>query len=226
MDGGEKRMKNKLGMIFDRVSETTVSVTRTTLESEIKVVVEDAPRRGYNIKTSSKFFNHMLTGIASRAGLNLDVWCKPTNAELLDHVIVEDTGLTFGRAIRELIDARQTNGVMQRGSYTVAFDEALITVTLAFDGRAYCYLRGEVPGVKLEWAEDTLSTNIRQFFEGFSQGAGCVVQIQFWSGDDSHHTWEATFKAFGEALRESLLPCPYRAGTTIGLKGTGMEGKL
>ncbi len=51
-------------------------------------------------------------------------------------------------------------------------------------------------------------------------------KYNFWSGDDSHHTWEATFKAFGEALRESLLPCPYRAGTTIGLKGTGMEGKL
>ena len=80
--------------------------------------------------------------------------------------------------------------------------------------------------MKLEQVEDMLSTNLKQFFEGFAQGAGCVVQVQFFSGEDSHHTWEATFKAFGEALRESLLPCPYRAGTTIGLKGTGMEGKL
>jgi imidazoleglycerol-phosphate dehydratase len=226
MGGGEKCMKNKLGMIFKEISESRIEVVRTTLESEISLVLEDGIRRAYNIKTRSKFFNHMLTGIASRACLNLDVTCKETNAELLDHVIVEDTGLTFGRAVRELLDARQPKGVMQRGSYTVAFDEALITVTLAFDGRAYCYLRGEVPGMKLEWAEDTLTTNIRQFFEGFAQGAGCVVQIQFWSGEDSHHTWEATFKAFGEALRESLLPCPYRAGTTIGLKGTGMESKL
>ena len=80
--------------------------------------------------------------------------------------------------------------------------------------------------MKLEQVEDILSTNLKQFFEGFAQGAGCVVQIQFIAGEDSHHTWEATFKAFGEALRESLGPCPYRAGTTIGLKGTGMEGKL
>lgn len=220
-------MKNKkLGLSINNVSATEVSLTRVTLESQIDVIIEDGPRRDYKIKTGIKFFNHMLTGIASRACLNFDINYKATIAEPLDHVIVEDTGLTLGRAVREMLDARKDKGVNQRGFYTVAFDEALISVTLAFDGRAYTFMRGEVPGMKLEYAEDILSTNLRQFFEGFAQGAGCVVQIQFFGGEDSHHTWEATFKAFGEALRESLLPCPYRAGTTIGLKGTGMEGKL
>jgi imidazoleglycerol-phosphate dehydratase len=99
-------------------------------------------------------------------------------------------------------------------------------VTLAFDGRAYTFLRGEVPGIKQERVEDMLGTNLKQFFDGFAQGAGCVVQVQFLAGEDSHHTWEATFKAFGEALRDSLAPYPFRAGSTIGLKGTGMEQKL
>ena len=215
-----------LGLLFDSISEKKVSVVRTTLESEITLVVEDAKRRAYNIQTGNRFFNHMLTGIASRACLNFDISYVATTAEPLDHVIVEDTGLTLGRAIREMLDARQINGVNGRGTYTVTFDEALITVTLAFDGRSYCFLRGEVPGMKMEHVEDILSTNLMQFFEGFAQGAGCAVQIQFVAGEDSHHTWEATFKAFGEALRESLAPCPYRAGTTIGLKGTGMERKL
>ena len=215
-----------LGITFGERSADKVSLTRTTLESEVTLTLEDAPRRTYSIATGNRFFNHMLTGIASRACLNLDVRYQPTSAEPLDHAIVEDVGLSFGRAFRELLDARQLVGVMQRGSYTVAFDEALVGATLAFDGRAYCYLRGEVPGNMLQQVEDILSANIRQFFEGFAQGAGCAVQIQFFAGDDSHHTWEAAFKAFGEALRESLLPCAYRAGTTIGLKGTGMEGKL
>jgi len=219
-------MKNKLGITFQELSEKRISLTRTTLESEINLVIEDAARRDYKIQTGNRFFNHMLTGIASRACLNLDISYKLTVAEPLDHAIVEDTGLTFGRAVRDMLDKRQENGVMQRGTYTVAFDEALVSVTLAFDGRAYCFLRGEVPGIKLEQVEDILATSLRQFFDGFAQGAGCVVQIQFLAGEDSHHTWEATFKAFGEALRESLLPSPYRAGTTIGLKGTGMEGKL
>lgn len=218
--------KTKLGITFNRVSEKEVSLTRRTLESRIDVLVEDSKRRECKIQTGNKFFNHMLIGIASRACLNFDIAYIPTNVEPLDHMIVEDTGLALGRAIREMLDARQQVGVNGSGSYTVAFDEALVMAVLAFDGRAYTYLRGEVPGQKLEQVEDILSTNLRQFFEGFAQGSGCVVQIQFFAGEDSHHTWEAAFKAFGEALRGSLSSCPYRAGTTIGLKGTGMEGKL
>lgn len=218
--------KTKLGITLNKITQKKVSLTRITLESRIDVFVEDSMRRKYKIQTGNRFFNHMLTGIASRACLNMDIAYIPTTVEPLDHMIVEDTGLALGRAIREMLDARQADGVNGRGFYTVAFDEALVSVILAFDGRSYTYLRGEVPGMKLERVEDILSTSLKQFFEGFSQGSGCVVQIQFIAGEDSHHTWEAAFKAFGEALRESLLPCPYREGTTIGLKGTGMERKL
>lgn len=166
----------------------------------------------------------MLTGLASRACFNLDISYKATSPEQLDHSIVENTGLALGITIRKLLELNKLNGLNERGSFTVAFDEALVTVSLAFDGRAYTCLHGETPGIKLEHVEDILSTTLKQFFEGFAQGSGCAVHIQFLAGIDSHHAWEATFKAFGEALRESLAPCPHRAGTTIGLKGTGKEG--
>lgn len=217
---------DKLGIILNEVTPKRVSLSRMTLESRIEVTIEDAERRKGNIQTGNGFFNHMLAGISSRACLNLDIVYESTEAETLDHVVVEDTGLALGRALQELLDARRPEGVNERGTYSVAFDEALVTVTLAFDGRAYTFLQGEVPGRRLEHVEDILSTSLRQFFDGFAQGAGCVVHVQFWSGEDSHHTWEAAFKAFGEAVRESLAFCPYRAGTTLGLKGTGMEGKL
>lgn len=216
----------KLGTFIKKATKEEVNLSRVTLESRIDVTIDSGQRRDCHIQTGNKFFNHMLAGIASRACLNFDISYKPTTAEPLDHVVVEDTGLTLGRSIREMLDARQKKGVNQRGFYTVAFDEALVAVTLAFDGRAYAFLRNKVPGMKLEQVEDILSTNLRQFFDGFAQGAGCVVQIQFIAGEDSHHTWEATFKAFGEALRDALSPCLFRAGATIGLKGTGMEGKL
>lgn len=212
--------------IFTKASEKKVFVRRVTAESRISVLAEENKRRPYKIQTGNKFFNHMLAGVASRACLNLDVAYEETEAETLDHVRTEDVGLTLGRAVREMLDIRQEKGVNQRGSYTVAIDEALTTVTLAFDGRAYTFFHGDVKGASLEHAEDILSTNLRQFFEGFSQGAGCATHIEFKAGEDSHHTWEATFKAFGEALHESLAPCPYRAGTTIGLKGTGIERKI
>lgn len=218
--------ERKLGIFVEKTSEKAVSITRKTLESRVRVLVEDGQRRDYKIQTGNKFFNHMLTGLASRACLNLDVSFEETDAEALDHVRTEDVGLTLGRAIREILDARRDKGVNERGHYVVATDEALVGATIAFDGRAYAFSHGDVPGVKLEHAEDILSTNLKQFFEGFAQGSGSSIHLQFFSGEDSHHTWEAAFKAFGEALRETLQPCPYRAGTTIGLKGTGMEGKL
>ena len=116
--------------------------------------------------------------------------------------------------------------LMRRGGVEEGREEVLVGATIAFDGRAYNFFHGDIPGIRLEHAEDILSTNLKQFFEGFSQGSGSSIHLQFFSGEDSHHTWEAAFKAFGEALREALEPCPYRAVTTIGLKGTGMEGKL
>ncbi|MBI4091614.1 MAG: hypothetical protein HY427_00175 [Candidatus Levybacteria bacterium] len=217
--------ERRLGVDVKNASSEAVSIVRTTLESRVSVQVEDDKRRSYKIQTGNKFFNHMLEGVASRACLNFDVSFEETHAEALDHVRTEDVGLTLGRAIREMLDVRQAQGVNERGSYAVAIDEALVVVTLAFDGRAKALSHGDVAGIRLEHAEDILSTNLKQFFEGFAQGSGCAVHMQFLSGEDSHHTWEATFKAFGEALRESLAPCPYRAGTTIGLKGTGAEGE-
>lgn len=167
--------KKKLGIVINELSPKKVSLIRTTLESRVDVFVEEGKRQKYNIQTRNKFFNHMLAGVASRACLNFTITYMPTTTETLDHVIVEDVGLTLGRTIREMIDARRNKGVNERGSYTVAFDEALVIVTLAFDGRVYTFFQREVPSVKLEQVEDISSTNLRQFFEGFSQGAGCVV---------------------------------------------------
>lgn len=221
-----ERAELKLGVKINELSPKKVSITRVTLESCVDVLLEEEKRREYKIQTGNKFFNHLLTGMASRACLNLDILYQPTSAETLEHVVVEDVGLTLGRAVRKMLDARIPEGVAGRGSHTVAFDEALICVTLAFDGRSYTFFRGEVPGLKHENVEGVSSSTLCQFFEGFAQGAGCTVQIQAIAGEDGHHTWEATFKAFGEALRESLASCSYRAGATIGLKGTGMEKKV
>src|SRR3990167_1431671 len=122
-----KEQEKNLGIVVKNASGKKVSIIRTTRESRVHVLAEDAPRRPYKIQTGNKFFNHMLTGVASRACLNLDILFEETDAEPLDHVRTEDVGLTLGRAIREMLDKRQGEGVNGRGSYTVATDEALVT---------------------------------------------------------------------------------------------------
>lgn len=210
--------------IEDATTEKRVSIVRKTLESNVRILMEESDRRPCRIQTGKKFFDHMLESIASRACLNMDISCE--GDKLLDHVMVEDVGLTLGRGVREMLEAKRTQGINERGFSQVAFDEALVAVTLAFDGRGSTFFHGDIEGTKRERVEDMASEDLLEFFKGFSLGAGCATHIQWVAGENSHHTWEATFKAFGEALRESLSPCPYRAGATIGLKGTGMENQL
>lgn len=212
----------KLGYSVEVATSNEVRLRRTTLESDFEVRLDAGARRGNRLDTGNNFVNHMLDGMASRLSMNLDIVLS-SGGKIFDHVIAEDSGLLLGRAIREMIEARRPSGVCERGNYTVAFDEALVSATLAFDGRSYVFLHGNCPARELEWVEDIQATSLKQFFEGFAQGSGCAIHIQLWSAEDSHHLWEAVFKAFGEALREALAKCAFRANTTLGLKGTGIE---
>jgi len=56
--------------------------------------------------------------------------------------------------------------------------------------------------------------------EGFAQGGRCTVQLELTHGEDPHHSWEAACRAFGVALRTCFRPFPFRAGLTVGVKGT------
>ena len=225
----------KLGLNFIEKSEGKVSVVRVTRESRVSLSLEagrlNDPLEAYksDLLSGIPFFNHMLFGIASRAVVKLKVSFEQTAeaAPKFAHVVCEDVGLTFGAAVRGLIDARMAKGVEQRGFYQVAFDDGLVCVTLAFDGRPYCYFLSS-KGQRNEFVEGLEASSLKQFFEGFAIGAGANVVVEGkepseqWQ--DPHHAWEATFKAFGEAMRQSIAYFPEKAGTTIGLKGTTKEG--
>jgi imidazoleglycerol-phosphate dehydratase len=226
-----------LGLEFLEGGEEKARVVRTTRESRVEVGFEPGRLNDQleayekDIKTGIPFFNHMLYGLATRALFKLSAKFEQTaeKAPCFAHVITEDTGLTLGAAVRAVIDARIEKGVEQRGFFQVAFDDGLACVTLAFDGRPYCYFVGRTRGLEIPIVEGMEASTLRQFFEGFAIGAGANVVIECrepsaqWQ--DGHHAWEATFKAFGEALRQSIAYCPEKAKRTIGLKGTGMEGK-
>ncbi|HIH20867.1 TPA: hypothetical protein HA244_06375 [Candidatus Micrarchaeota archaeon] len=225
----------KLGLNFLGKREGSVSVVRLTRESRVSVAIEagklNDPLEAYktDLLTGIPFFNHMLFGLASRAILRLSANFEQTAeaAPKFAHVVCEDVGLTLGAAVRALIEERMKKGVEQRGFYQVAFDDGLVVATLAFDGRPYCYFLSS-KGQRNELVEGLEASSLKQFFEGFAIGAGANIVIESkqpseqWQ--DPHHAWEATFKAFGEALRQCIAYCPEKAGTTIGLKGTTKEG--
>ena len=209
-----------LGITWNNQKDTLVSLERRTRESVITAMIEDAPRRDFQLDTGIDFFNHMIETIAWRACLNIDVSYKITQFRLT-HVISEDVGIVLGMAFAKLVELRTEKGVNGAGSGILGIDEALAIASVSFEGRSVATLNLErAPGASIVQVEDAQAADMAEFFRGFAQGARATVNIQALSGDDPHHTWEAIYRSFGLALKDALSPNAWRTGTTAGVKGT------
>jgi imidazoleglycerol-phosphate dehydratase len=192
---------------------------RVTRETEIEVSVERGPRREPRIDTTLAFFNHMLETIAWRSCMNIDASVKVKTYRLA-HTITEDTGITLGRCLREMLENEMKKGINGYGSSVAVIDEALARVTVSVEGRANTFVEIQCEGGKLERVEDMLSADLAAFLEGLSQGFGATIRAELIYGRDPHHTWESVFRALGESLKKVFERNEWRAGTTVGVKGT------
>lgn len=199
-----------------------IRVVRKTSESLIRVEIDFGPRdpRGKEkIATPLPFFNHMLEHVAWRGEMNLNVQVQLDHFDLI-HVITEDVGITFGRAIKEFVEANADHGIVGYGYAYGTIDEALTRSVLSFENRAY--LDFNATAVKLPASMEGMnSEDLVAFFEGFVQGAQATLHLDLLKGRDGHghHIWESAFRAFGEALRQSLSTRPWRGGMTAGVAG-------
>lgn len=200
---------------------TPVTIERKTRESLICTVVKGGPMDvdfKTKIKTPLHFLSHMIEQWAWRSCLNLAV-----NIELkefvLHHVIAEDSGQCFGAAFAKVVSAMlHEQGINGNGFGEGFIDEAASRVRLSFEFRTGFYFKkGSV--LVPEHAEDMLSADLINFLSGFAVGSQSTLQIDLLSGDDPHHIWESVFRAFGEATRQALSPCPWRKGLTPGVAG-------
>lgn len=82
------------------------------------------------------------------------------------------------------------------------------------------FIARESDGAKAETVEDMTGADMVAFYEGFAQGARCTLHLRAVSGNDPHHTWEAVARAFAVALKGCFDANPFRAGLTVGVKGT------
>lgn len=199
-----------------------VSVKRITRESQMTVRVNDGPRdpeAKEGVKTPLEFFNHMIEQIAWRAELNIYMEAE-LDHYFLKHVICEDLGITFGRAIGQLMDKKQVMGAPGYASSYGNIDESLARCILGFEKRAYLDLDFadiDVP----EAVEGIHSEDLVSFLEGFVQGAQATLHLDLLKGraKHGHHHWEAIFRAFGDALRQALTPREWRKNMAAGVAG-------
>ncbi len=197
-----------------------ITMERRTRESKVSVSAEASARRDFRINTGVEFLNHMIETIAWRACINIDAQC--TGAQFrLKHVIAEDTGIVLGAVFGKMAGAGLVGGINASGCCTGVMEEAMALAGISFEGRANCFVdTGNCRGACAENVEDIPASDLAEFFFGFSQGAKATVNIRILSGQNPHHTWEAVFRGFGEALKSCLAKNGWRAGTTPGVKGT------
>jgi len=195
-------------------------IIRKTAEAEVAVKLDFGPRYAEpkkGLRTPLPFLNHMLEHIIWRGEFNLEVDIRMQDFHLT-HVICEDIGITLGRAIKECVEQRLEDGVKGFGSAWATIDEALSQAVISFENRAYLHLHH--PEVKIPaQVENTASEDLKTFFEGFVQGAACTLHLNLFKGENGHHIWEATFRAFGEALHSALQVHQWRKGMTAGVAG-------
>ena len=80
----------------------TASVSRDTLETQIKVEVNLDGSGVGKFDTGVPFLEHMMDQIARHGMIDLDVFCKG-DTYIDDHHTVEDIGITFGKAVAQAV---------------------------------------------------------------------------------------------------------------------------
>jgi len=195
-----------------------IKISRTSTESEITVILSDtlAPDYRSKINTPSAFLNHMIEHIAYRSGIGIEVEVKLDKFELA-HLVFEDVGMAVGKAFALLLEERIAKGCTGYGAKIAIIDEARSLVAISFESRAMLCFDDEAD-IPTE-TEGTLSEDLKTFLEGFAHGALCTVHADIQRGENGHHIWEATYRAFGQALGEALQINPSRAGLTAGVAG-------
>lgn len=207
-----------VGADIKKATDKEVIAERVTRESKIKCVIDSKPRRQTKIDTGLSFLNHMIETIGWRMNLNIDFKYTTTNFNLT-HVIAEDSGIVLGSALRAMFEKKMASKGGVSGASRSIIDEGCATAAVSVEGRPKLFLEGN-PVTDLTMVEDTKTCDLDDFLDGLALGLGATVRITVESGKDPHHTWEAIFRALGEALRQAFEPNPWRGGATAGVKGT------
>jgi len=171
------------------------TVERRTKETTIVATLELDGSGKYDVETGNRFLTHMCETWTRYAGFDLRL--RATGD--LDHHLVEDVAIVLGQAFRQAF----AQAPCVRIAYDfVPMDDALVLCAVDLVDRPY--YAGELP-IPL-WDH---------WFRSFAMEARINLHLESLRGRDTHHTIEASVKAFARALRRALEP----RATEISTKG-------
>ena len=168
-------------------------IERKTKETDIAVTLNIDGKGNSKIDTGIKFLNHMLESFAKHGLFDLEIKAKSLDKD--QHHLVEDIGISLGKAFKESIGDKK--GINRSGYFVMPMDESLAILAIDLGGRAHLKFEAEFKGEKIS---DLNSELIHDFFEGFSRTLEANLHIILPYGRTDHHKAEAIFKAFAKAM--------------------------
>jgi len=184
----------------------TATVSRTTAETSVRVVVDLDGTGTADVQTGIGFFDHMLTLLAGHALVDLTVRCTG-DLQVDGHHSVEDVGRALGTAVKECLGNRR--GIRRYGHAIIPMDEALATVALDLGGRQAVVFDVAFPVPTIGTFDAQL---VEVFWESFAATAGANFHAILHHGRNGHHIAEAVFKAAARALRMAVETDPRQPG--------------
>jgi imidazoleglycerol-phosphate dehydratase len=175
----------------------SADVTRNSKETRLRAKVElDGPGR-IKVATGLAFLDHMLEQVARYGGFDLTLRGSG-DVEVDTHHLVEDAGIILGQALSQALGDRA--GITRFASAYAPLDESLARVVVDLGKRPYLSynvtLRGRIGTMESEVLEE--------FWRALSIHLGATIHVDVIRGRNRHHIAEATFKALGLALRQSM----------------------
>lgn len=176
-------------------------LTRSTKETEVRVVWNLDGNGVFSIHSGLPFFDHMLAQLSKHSSSDLEVDVKG-DVEVDAHHSVEDAGIVLGQVFAEAMGDRR--GIRRFASLSLPLDEALVSVSLDISGRPYLEFIASLddhnplgsPGFEPQLAEE--------FFRAFVTGAGITLHVEVVRGKNSHHIVEAIFKCVARCLKQAI----------------------
>lgn len=167
------------------MSGRTSKIERRTRETEISVELDLDGKGSFDVECDIQFLQHMVETLSRYSGIDIKLRATGDN----DHHLIEDVGITLGKAFAEALDG---SPIARMATRTVVMDDALVMTSLDIVDRPYAEI-------------DCPDQLYHHFLRSFAMSAGITLHIMVIRGYDDHHIIEAAFKSMGIALKEALV---------------------
>ncbi len=213
-------------------------VSRGTAESKVVVHVDFSKHAAtmcrFNVSSTIQVsrLQELLEIFAEAAGCTIHVDFNMTTLNS-SHVVMEDTALVLGRALKEILVLRMMKyGVHGAGS-SLQSEEDLhqqpIRVGVSVEGRKFWKFvpfENSFDDVRKRFiigqnvCDSLFSEDLDDFLDGLAGGLNCSIIIHLKELMNANEGWQIIFRNLGKALQEVFGYNPYRRGVPPGVKAT------